>query len=399
MKRGRTLVYVAAGGIIAAAIAWALWPAPLGVEVATVTAGPLRVTVEGPGRTRVRDRFVVAAPAPGHLGRIALEAGDPVAAGQQVAVIRPATPVPIDDRSRREIQARLEGAGAAEAEARAALERARDAADLARREQARARTLAEGGSLPARDLDAADAAAAGSAHAVEMAESAVRRSQREREAIRAQLDPRAGPGGAPVPVRSPAAGRVLRVLQESEGPVAAGAPLLEIGDPSRLELRVDLLTTEAVRVRPGARVEIVRWGGEGALAGLVRQVEPSAFTKVSALGIEEQRVYVLVDPAGGPGWTPLGDGFAADARIVVSERGDALQVPAGALFRCDGAWAVFAVEGGRARLRKVQVGESSGDATEVTQGLSAGASVVLHPGDRIDDGKRVRPVLQPGGRG
>jgi len=179
--------------------------------------------------------------------------------------------------------------------------------------------------------------------------------------------------------------------------VAAGAPLLEIGDPSRLELRVDLLTTEAVRVRPGARVEIIRWGGEGALAGLVRQVEPSAFTKVSALGIEEQRVYVLVDPVGGPGWTPLGDGFAADARIVVSDRGDVLQVPAGALFRSDGAWAVFAVEEGRARLRKVQVGESSGDATEVTQGLVAGASVVLHPGDRIEDGKRVRHVLRPGG--
>jgi HlyD family secretion protein len=232
-----------------------------------------------------------------------------------------------------------------------------------------------------------------------MAESALRRVQRERDAIRAQLDPKARPGGSPVPVTSPAAGRILRVLQESEGPVAAGTPLLEIGDPSCLELRVDLLTTEAVRVRPGARVEIVHWGGEGALAGSVRQVEPSAFTKVSALGIEEQRVYVLVDPVAGPGWAPLGDGFAADARIVVSERGDALQVPVGALFRSDGAWAIFVVEEGRTRLRKVQVGESSGDATEVIQGLAAGALVVLHPGDRIEDGKRVRPARQPGGRG
>jgi HlyD family secretion protein len=399
MKRGRRIVYAAAGGLAVAVIAWALWPAPLEVEVASVAAGPLRVTVEGPGRTRVRDRFVVAAPAPGHLGRITLEAGDPVVAGQQVAVIRPATPVPIDDRTRREIQARLQGAGAAEAEARAALERARDAADHARREQARARTLAEGGSLPARDLESANAAAEESAHAVEMAQSALRRAQGEREAVRAQLDPRAGPGGAPVPVKAPAAGRILRVLQESEGPVAAGAPLLEIGDPSRLELRVDLLTTEAVRVRPGARVEIVHWGGEGVLAGAVRQVEPSAFTKVSALGIEEQRVYVLVDPLGGPGWAPLGDGFAADARILVSERAEALQVPAGALFRSDGSWAVFAVEEGRARLRKVQVGESSGEATEVTHGLAAGDRVILHPGDRIEDGKRVRPVPQPGGRG
>jgi HlyD family secretion protein len=381
MIRGGRLVSAAVGALVVAAIAWALWPAPLDVEVATVTEGPLRVTVEGPGRTRVRDRFVVAAPAPGHLGRIVLEAGDPVAAGQVVAVIRSAMPVPIDDRSRRELQARLEGAGAAEAEARAALERARDAADLARREQVRARTPA------------------GSAHAVEMAESALRRVQRERDAIRAQLDPKARPGGSPVPVTSPAAGRILRVLQESEGPVAAGTPLLEIGDPSCLELRVDLLTTEAVRVRPGARVEIVHWGGEGALAGSVRQVEPSAFTKVSALGIEEQRVYVLVDPVAGPGWAPLGDGFAADARIVVSERGDALQVPVGALFRSDGAWAIFVVEEGRTRLRKVQVGESSGDATEVIQGLAAGALVVLHPGDRIEDGKRVRPARQPGGRG
>src|SRR5512137_1433369 len=293
MKARRIVVYAVLAALGIAAAAWALWPAPVPVETYAVARGPLRVTVEGPGRARVHDRYVVTAPVAGHLGRVARRAGDEVRAGEVVATVFPATPAPIDDRVRAELRARLDAARAAEAEARGALERARHVAEQAGRERARSRTLAQGGSLPARDLDVAEAAADEAAHSLEMAGSALRRAQRETEATRALLEARAGPGASGVVVRAPAPGRVLRVVQESEGPVSAGTPILEIGDPARVEMRVDLLTTEAVRVRPGAAVDLVRWGGPGALRGRVRLVEPSAFTKVSALGVEEQRVYVI----------------------------------------------------------------------------------------------------------
>jgi HlyD family secretion protein len=392
MKARRVTVYVILAALVLAGATWALWPAPVPVEMAPVTRGPLRVIVEGPGKMRVRDRYLVTAPVPGHLGRVARRAGDDVRGGDVVATVFPVTPAPIDDRARGELRARLEAARAVESEARSALERSRHAALQAERERERARSLARGGSLPARDLDVAEAAADEAAHGLEMASAALRRAEREAEATRIQLEARAGPGAAGVVVRAPAPGRVLRVLQESEGPVAAGTPILEIGDPGRLELRLDLLTTEAVRVQPGAPVEIVAWGGAGTLRGRVRLVEPSAFTKVSALGVEEQRVNVIVDPVDPAAWAPLADGFAADGHVVVAERGDALRVPVGALFRVDGGWAVFAAEGGRARLRTVRVGDVSGTAMEVLEGLSAGDLVLVHPGDRVTDGGRVRPA-------
>jgi HlyD family secretion protein len=390
MKARRIVLYAVLALLGLAGVAWALWPAPVPVELGAVTRGPLRVTVEGPGRARVHDRYLVTAPAGGHLGRIARRAGDEVRAGEGVATVFPATPAPIDDRTRGELRARLDAARAAEAEARSALERARHVAGQAERERARARSLAVGGSLPARDLDAAEAAADEAAHALEMAGAVVRRAEREAEATRALLEARGGPGAAGVVVRAPAAGRVLRVLQESEGPVAAGTPLLEIGDPARMELRVDLLTSEAVRVRPGAPVELLHWGGAGALHGRVRLVEPSAFTKVSALGVEEQRVYVIVDPVEAAEWAALADGFAADGRIAVADRADAVTAPLGALFRAEGGWAVYAVDGGRARLRRVRVGDASGTSMEILEGLAPGERVVVHPGDRVADGRRVR---------
>jgi HlyD family secretion protein len=381
---------------VVGAVAWAVWPAPLTVEMARVDRGPLRVTVEGPGKARVRDRYVVAAPVPGHLARITAREGDPVRAGAVLAVVRPATPAPIDERTRRELTARLEATRAAESEAVASEERARHASEQASRERERMRALAAAGSVTPRDLDAAETAADASVHALEAAGAAVLRARREVQAAQALLDARGGPVGRGVEVRAPAPGRVLRVLQESEGPVAAGAPLLEVGDPDRIELRVDLLTSEAVRVRPGAAVDLVNWGGDRALPGRVRLVEPSAFTKVSALGVEEQLVYVLVDPVETGAWAPLSDGYASDARIVVAERPDALLVPAGALFREDGGWAAFVVEGGRARPRKLRIGDSSGAAVEVLEGLTPGDRVLIHPGDKVKDGVRVRPAA---GRG
>jgi HlyD family secretion protein len=394
--KARTIITAGVAALGLAGAVWILWPGPLVEEAAPVDRGPLRVTVEGPGKARVRDRYVIAAPVPGHLARVAARSGDAVAAGAVVAVIHPATPAPIDDRTRGELRARLEAARAAEAEARAAQERARHVAGQAERERARARSLAAAGSMTPRDLDAAESAAEESAHALEMAGAALERARREVEATQALLGARATPGGRGVEVRAPAGGRVLRVLQESEGPVAAGTPLLEIGDPERIELRLDLLTSEAVRVRVGAPVDLVNWGGDRVLPGRVRMVEPSAFTKVSALGVEEQRVDVLVDPAGPGAWTPLSDGYAADGRIVVAERPDALRVPAGALFRVDGSWAVYRLDGGRARLRKVGIGDAAGTAVEVLEGLVEGDRVLVHPGDKVREGARVR--ASPGSR-
>jgi HlyD family secretion protein len=394
--KARAIITAGVAALGMAGAAWVLRPGPLVEEVAPVDRGPLRVTVEGPGKARVRDRFVVAAPVPGHLARLAVRAGDPVRTGEVIAVIHPATPAPIDERVRGELQARLEAARAAEAEARAARDRAEHAAGQAERERARARALAAAGSMTPRDLDAAESAAEESAHALEMAGAAVLRAGREVQAAQALLGARTGHGTKGVAVRAPSDGRVLRVLQESEGPVAAGTPLLEIGDPDRIELRVDLLTGEAVRVRPGAPVDLVNWGGDRVLPGRVRVVEPSAFTKVSALGVEEQRVYVLVDPAGTGAWSPLSDGYAADGRIVVAERPDALRVPSGALFRQEGGWAVFVLEDGRARLRKVRIGDASGTSVEVLEGLDPGTRVLVHPGDKVRDGARVRAASGSG---
>ncbi len=392
MRKWRVVAWSGVALLAGAGIAWLAWPAPVRVEVAEAARGPLRVTVEGPGKVRVRDRFVVAAPVAGHLGRPTLRAGDEVREGEVVATIYPATPSPLDERTREELAARLSAARAGEAEARAALDRAGHAAVLAGKERERARALAVAGSITQRDLDAAEAAADESAHAVDMATAALRRAEREARATAALLAAPRGHGSAGLRVRSPAGGRVLRVVQESEGPVAAGAPIVEVGDPASVELRVDLLTTDAVRVGPGAPVELVGWGGDGALPGVVRLVEPSGFTKVSALGVEEQRVYVVVDPAAPGAWGRLSDGYAADGRIVVARREDALRVPAGALFREGGGWAVFAVEDGRARLRRVRVGDAADGALEVVEGLAPGAVVVVHPGDAVSDGARVRPV-------
>ncbi len=368
--------------------ALALRPTPLLVEAVAARRAPLRVTVEGPGKTRVRDRYLVAAPVPGHLARIAITAGDEVRPGEVVARITAATPAPLDTRLRAELRGRLAAARAAESQAHGALERARHAADLAAAERDRSRALARGGSVAPRDLAAAETAAEERSHELEIAEGARRQARADIVAAAAALTVGSGPGGGTVEVRTPAGGRVLRVLQESESPVAAGTPLLEIGDPARLEVRIDLLSTDAVRVTRGAAVAITHWGGDRALRGVVRRVEPSAFTKVSALGVEEQRVYVLVDPAG-EGWGALGDGFAVDAVIVISERDNVPQVPAAALFRREAGWAIYVADRGRARLRSVLTGAASSDAVEITEGVVPGQLVIVHPSDKLADGARL----------
>jgi len=381
-------VLLAAAGLAAAL---ALRPAALPVETAAARRGAIREVVEGTGRARVRERYELASPVPGSLLRPALREGDPVKAGQVVAAVAPAAPVPLDARARAELTARVAAAEAAEAEALAGLERSRLAEAQAAADLARAEALAAGGSLPAAEAEAARFARAARAEELRMAGSARRRAEAERAAARAALGgAEAGGRGERVALRSPVDGVVLRLARESGGPVAAGAPVAEVGDPTALEIELDLLTVQAVRVRPGAEAEIVGWGGPAPLRGRVRRVDPSAFTKVSALGVEEQRVHVVVEPAGDPlAWSRLGDGYAVEGRVVVAARGDALLAPAMALFRSGDRWAVFAVEAGRARLRPIDVAEQGAGDVAVTSGLAEGAVLVLHPSDKLSDGARV----------
>ncbi len=385
--RARQLLLPTVGLLLGTAVALALRPAAVPAEVAEADSGPLLVTVDWTGKTRVRDRYLVAAPVSGQLSRLGPRAGDRVEAGQVVARIGGAAATPLDPRSRAEAGARLEAARAAEAEAGAALERARAAAEQARTSGLRAEALAREGGIAEQGLEAARAEDRVRAEEARMAGAAVRRTAAEVAMARAQLG-EGSAGGAAVEVRAPVAGAVLRVLRESAGPVAAGTPLLEVGDPARLEVVLDLPTADAVRVRAGQRARVAGWGGGAPLQAVVRRVEPSAYTKVSPLGVEEQRVDVLLDPAG-PGWEALGDGYSADAQVVVEEVPAAVRVPASALFRSGDGWALYALEKGRARLQAVEVGARGEGSAAIRQGVRPGDRVLLHPGDDVRDGVRV----------
>jgi HlyD family secretion protein len=371
-----------------------LRPVPLPVESAAVGRGSLAVTVDEDGETRVRDRFVIAAPVPGRLARIRLDEGDGVTAGDVVARMNP---LPLDPRSEAEASARLDAAEAAKREADARVEQARAGLEQARREVARARELARGGTISNEERERSELQETTRAKDLEAALFAARAADHNVEAARAAL---LAPGSSASPamcadgsegcleIRAPVNGRVLRVLEESERVVNVGTPLLEIGDPAALEIVVDVLSTDAVKVRPGATVLVEDWGGDHPLRAHVRSIEPSGFTKISALGVEEQRVNVIADFDDDPG--ALGDGYRLEARIVVWQGDDLLKVPTSALFRRAADWNVFVVAGGRARRHTVTVGHGNASYYEVKSGLSAGDLVILHPSDLIEDGTRVR---------
>jgi len=385
-RRRRVLLAALALAAVAAA-ALALRPAPVPAEATRVDTGPVRVTVDWTGKTRVRDRYRVEAPVSGHLSRLALRAGDPVRAGDVVARIGGAAASPLDPRTRAELAARVESARAAEAEALAALERGKAAAAQAHADAARAESLARGGSLSAQALEAARVEARVREQDLRAAEAGAERAAAELRAARAALGAGAAQGPS-VDVRAPVRGAVLRVLRESAGPVDAGTPLLELGDPSSLELVLDLPTADAVRLRPGQRATASGWGGGRTLEAVVRRVEPSGYTKVSPLGVEEQRVDVVLDPVG-EGWDALGDGFAVDVQVLVDDLPEAVRVPSSALFRAGDAWAVYAVEDGRARRREVEVAARGGGAAAIARGVRPGEQVLVHPGDAVKDGVRV----------
>lgn len=398
LKRG---VLAAVTLALLGGVALALRPQPLPVDLVTVTRGTLTVTVAESGKTRVEDRYLLSAPVAGRLSRIELRAGDPVAEGQVLARIAPTPPALLDARSRAEAEARLSAALFAERQTRAQSDRAAASLEQATRELARLRTLLQAGAITSRAFDDAQFAARTAGEEVAAARFGVKVAQEEARRARAALggDRRARPGDE-VPVASPVGGVVLRVAQEQELVVQPGTPIVEVGDPARLEIVVDVLSADAVRIRPGARVAIERWGGERALAGHVHRVEPQAFTRISALGVEEQRVNVIIHPEDPRAvWQALGDGYRVEAAITVWEGRDVVRVPGSAVFRADAAdapaagserWAVYRVDGKQvAHLVPVTLGHRSSVDVEITGGLAAGDVVVRYPTDRLADGKRV----------
>ena len=393
LRRGSWML---AGAIAAGLLVWAFAPRPVEVETATVTRGPFGKTVDEDGKTRVRDRYVVSAPVPGRLLRVDLKAGAPVEPGILLARLAPAAPAPLDARTELEYRERLGAAEATRLRAAANIERGGVALEQAKAEEARAAKLADQGftsrqaldnaqrevELKAKELAAAQFDGHAAEHQVAMAQAALTRYRQ---------DAGGKAPGAVWEIRSPVAGRVLRVVQESEAVVAAGSPILEIGDPRALEVVVDVLTADAAAIRPGTAVELDHGGGTPLLAGRVRLVEPAAFTKISALGVEEQRVNVVIDFASPTtAWGNLGDGHRVDTRITVDTRDDAVLVPVSALFRHGDTWAVFAVAGSRARLQQVSTGPRNGAVAVVLGGLDPGAQLIAYPGDAVADGVQVR---------
>ncbi len=387
---------LAGGVLLLLLVVVGLWPKPLPVEVATVARGNLVVTVDEEGMTRVKNRYVVSAPVAGQLRRIDWKAGAVVEAGKTVlAVLETGGADFLDARSQAQAEARVRAAEASRAAANAQRERARAAAKMHSDDFARLRQLYDKKVLSAQEFDAAQMRATTAEQDERAAEFGLQVAEFELQQARAILT-RGQPGGGaePLVITSPVSGRVLKVYQESARIVPGGFPLLEVGDPTDLEVRVEVLSRDGVAILPGARVMLEQWGGPAQLAARVRLVEPSAFTKISALGVEEQRVYVVADFTDALEKRPtLGDNYRVEARIVTWEGANVLRAPAGALFQRGGAWQAFALDGGRARWRAVKIGPSNGLETEILDGLHEGERVIVYPGDKVSEGARVEPLF------
>ncbi len=380
--------------LIIGGMVWGFWPQPVLVETNPVERAPLTVSIEEEGRTRVIDRYVVSAPVDGVACRVELDVGDPVEQGQLLLSITPLESQVLDPRSRAQATAQV---AAAESALRAAEEQVRTAAAaerLADAELKRFRQLMEKKLISRDALDKAIAESTTNRAAKRSADFQVEVAGYELQAARSVLEYAAGKPSEPferVPIRSPVTGRILKVDHECEGPVRTGDPLLEVGNPSALEIEVDVLSADAVKIQAGMKVLFDRWGGEQALEGVVRIIEPVGFTKVSALGVEEQRVLVISDftsPA--EQWRRLGDGYRVEARFILWHEDDVLQVPASSLFRYHNGWAVFVIEGQRAKRREVTVGQRNGLRAQILDGLKEDELVINHPSDKVEDGRSVR---------
>jgi HlyD family secretion protein len=402
------LFWIALAVVLAVFIARAYESQPVLVDIASVARGQLRVTVDDDGRTRVSERYTISAPIRGRLLRTALDPGDDVRATLTlVAEFEPIAPGLLDARSRAEAEARLRRAEAAFKEAEAREAQASEDHRYAETELRREQALLERKAAARASYDRATRNERRAYQGRRAAAFAVQVARYELELARASLveaipEAKSTDGGKPVPgafaertdgrllLRSPIHGKVLRVFEESARTLAAGTPILEVGNTRALEIVADYLSQDAVKVRPGMHVLVEGWGGDEPLHGSVRVVEPGGFTKVSALGVEEQRVNIIVDPAGeSSAWAALGDGYRVELRIVLWENDSVLLVPTGALFRKGSSWHVFVVREGTAQRRKIEIGRRSGLEAQVTGGLTEGERVILYPSELIADGTAV----------
>jgi HlyD family secretion protein len=383
----RWLPYVGAAAVLGLIVA-GLWPRPRLAETARVTIGPLRVTVNEEGKTRIKQRFAVTTPVTGQLRRIPFKAGAQVVSNQTVvAIVDPIPPALLDARTRALAEARRDVATANVA-------RAKDGHRFAASELRRVEKLFAEKALSAQEFENVQWREVMAGREMAAAESSLRQAEAELAEFTIVSGEGANASRPPVEVKAPATGRVLRVFEESARVVASGTPLLEIGDPADLEVVIEVLSRDGAAIAPGTKVELEQWGGAEPLQARVRLVEPAAFTKVSALGVEEQRVNVVADLT-----TPVeqrrsvGDNFRVEGRVVMWENERALKVPTGALFRRGTNWAAYVLQGGRAHLRQVGIGRTSGVESQVLEGIQADEEVVLYPGDKIKDGSRVRPLV------
>jgi HlyD family secretion protein len=384
IKRVFMILAAAAAAIL---IALAFRPKPVEVEAARVTKGPLQVTIDEDGETRAHDRFTLAAPIAGRLSRIQFHEGDQVGPETVLATI---SPLPLDAREVAEIRARIQSAEARKREAEEQRARWENDHAQALRDLNRARLLAKDRIIAQQELEQAESKQLSTSKEVEAAkfrvQSAAADVEREKAGL-VSLEAQQSQAGRLAAIRPPTRCRILRILEKSERVVPFGTPIIVLSNPSKLEIVVDLLSTDAVKVKPGAPVIVENWGGPAPLRAKVRTVEPYGFTKVSALGIEEQRANVIADFVDLP--TGLGDGYRVDARVVIWESASVLKVPASALFRNGQQWNAFAIENGRTRLLTVEVGHRSSSEVEITKGLDEGANVILHPANDLKDGARV----------
>ncbi len=373
---------------------YAFLPKPVPVDFAEVREAPMQMLVQAEGHTRIHDVYVVSAPVTGHLLRIEQHVGDEVIARESVlAQLLPSDPDFLDSRRRNQAEAMVRSATAALSLSRAERLKAGAEVKFAESEMQRARLMAERGSLSQADLDRVELALR-TAHAAQAAARATEQMRaaelQNAQAVLAGPETGKADNGGIIKLISPVTGRILRLLQASETVIASGTPIMELGDPANMELVVDLLSRDAVQVRQGAAVVVTGWGGERPLQGRVRRVEPFGFTKVSALGIEEQRVNVIIDLTDPhEKWRQLGHGYRIEAAITLWESNSVLQVPTAALFREAGSWTVFTVKNGIARKTRITIGHNNGETAELIDGLAAGDTVVLHPSERISDGTTV----------
>jgi HlyD family secretion protein len=380
--------------VVVGAIVYGFLPKAVSVDTAMVYRGPMKVTVEEEAKTRVRDRFVLSAPVAGFVRRISIDVGDRVEKGQTLAELEPLRSDLLDPRSRATSEAVVASAEASVRVEEETMKAARADAEYRQQALERSRRLFEDGLISRDAIEQVEAAAKHSRAALLASEAAVRVARSGLDRARATLRHSAAeamPSGLrTVPIRAPVTGSILKIYRKSEGIIQPGEPLIDLGDPQKLEVKVEALSTDAVKISPGMPVLFERWGGEPPLAGTVRVVEPAGFTKISSLGVEEQRVPVIVDIASkDKAVLRLGDGYRMEASFIIWQDEYVLQVPASSLFRTSNGWAVFVVESGKAKKRDVRVGHRTGLAAEVLSGLKEGDIIVSHPDNSIEDGGRV----------